>query len=179
LYAAPRLSVVCDQRKAATQLDHGGQLAALPQGVADSCGGRIVDGKHSVSMGSSMARSKQPSGRCSTGFSPCGTSRSRLGRRHGANVAQPQRPGAGPTPIGLCPDGAPLTAREQLHQVAARIASAQGFHPVSTAGQRIFLCVALGFRDHFRARVSTAFASSSTLQARGSKDPPIHSVSSS
>jgi len=56
--AAPRLGVVGDQRKAAAQLGHGGQLAALLQGVADGCGGRLVDGKHAVSMGPPRAMSK-------------------------------------------------------------------------------------------------------------------------
>ena len=56
--AAPRLGVVGDQRKAAAQLGHSGQFAALLQGVADGCGGRLVDGKHAVSMGPPRAMSK-------------------------------------------------------------------------------------------------------------------------
>jgi hypothetical protein len=101
--AAPRLGVVGDQRKAAAQLGHGGQFAALLQGVADGCGGRLVDGKHVVSMGPPRAMSKSRERAIiavELGWrSVAALARSRLrpacgacGRRHPA-VAARRRPG--------------------------------------------------------------------------------------
>src|SRR5271157_5181303 len=40
------LGIVTDQREVPAQLNDGGQLAALVQGVADGIGGRFIDGEH-------------------------------------------------------------------------------------------------------------------------------------